>query len=94
MITNGEYQMKEISYCGERELYEMGYLPVVDNQEEILDHLLMIASDNPQLEKEWEDYHKDIYQDNYYDNVDGVEYCIQHDIVTNDCVLYELKALH
>ena len=29
----------------------------------------------------------------YYDSVDGIEYCVQHDIVTNDCVLYELKEV-
>ena len=93
MIANGNYMQKEIAYCGERELEDMGYLPVRENVSEILEHLLRIASDNPHLEKEFEEYHKGVYQDNYYDSVDGVEYCIQHDIVTNDCVLYELKEM-
>ena len=90
MIANGNYMQKEIAYCGERELEDMGYLPVRENVSEILEHLLRIASDNPHLEKEFEEYHKGVYQDNYYDSVDGFEYCVQHDIVTNDCVLYEL----
>ena len=87
MIANGNYMQKEIAYCGERELEDMDYLPVRENVSEILEHLLRIASDNPHLEKEFEEYHKGVYQDNYYDNVDGIEYCVQHDIVTNDCVL-------
>ena len=93
MIANGNYMQKEIAYCGERELEDMGYLPVRENVSEILEHLLRIASDNPHLEKEFEEYHKGVYQDNYYDSVDGIEYCVQHDIVTNDCVLYELKEI-
>ena len=68
-------------------------IPLRENVSEILEHLLRIASDNPHLEREFEEYHKGVYQDNYYDSVDGVEYCIQHDIVTNDCVLYELKEM-
>ena len=75
----------------ERELEEMGYLPVRENIDEILDHLLRIASDNPHLEGKWEEYHKGVYQDNYYDSVDGTEYLVQHDIVGNECVLYELR---
>ena len=94
MIANGNYIQKEIAYCGGRELEEMDYLPVRENVQEILDHLLRIASDNPHLEGEFEEYHKGVYQDNYYDTVDGIEYCVQHDIVTNDCVLYELKEMN
>lgn len=94
MIVNGNYMQKEIAYCGERELEDMGYLPVRENVSEILEHLLRIASDNPHLEKEFKEYHKGVYQDNYYDSVDGVEYCVQHDIITNDCVLYELKEMN
>lgn len=93
MIANGNYKMREIAYCTDRELEDMDYLPVRENQSEILEHLLMIASDNPHLEGEWEDYHKGVYQDNYYDTVYGIEYCVQHDIVTNYCVLYELKEI-
>ena len=92
MIANGNYMRREIAYCGERELGEMGYLPVRENIDEILDHLLRIASDNPHLEGKWEEYHKGVYQDNYYDSVDGIEYLVQHNIVTNTCVLYELKG--
>ena len=92
MIANGNYMRREIAYCGERELGEMGYLPVRENIDEILDHLLRIASDNPHLEGKWEEYHKGVYQDNYYDSIDGIEYLVQHDIVTNTCVLYELKG--
>lgn len=92
MIANGNYMRREIAYCGERELEEMGYLPVRENTDEILDHLLRIASDNPHLEGKWEEYHKGVYQDNYYDSVDGIEYLVQHDIVGNECVLYELKG--
>nr|DAZ46132.1 MAG TPA: hypothetical protein [Caudoviricetes sp.] len=92
MIANGNYMRREIAYCGERELEEMGYLPVRENIDEILDHLLRIASDNPHLEGKWEEYHKGVYQDNYYDSIDGIEYLVQHDIVTNTCVLYELKG--
>lgn len=91
MIANGNYMRREIAYCGERELEEMGYLPVRENIDEILDHLLRIASDNPHLEGKWEEYHKGVYQDNYYDSIDGIEYLVQHDIVMNTCVLYELK---
>mgnify|MGYP005961141751 FL=1 len=91
MIANGNYMRREIAYCGERELEEMGYLPVRENIDEILDHLLRIASDNPHLEGKWEEYHKGVYQDNYYDSVDGTEYLVQHDIVGNECVLYELR---
>ena len=91
MIANGNYMQREISYCGERELEEMDYLPVRENEAEIFDHLLRIASDNPHLEGKWDEYHKGVYQDNYYDSVDGIEYLMQHDIVTNICVLYELK---
>lgn len=87
MIANGNYMQKEIAYCGERELEDMCYLPVRENVSEILEHLLRIASDNPHLEREFEEYHKGIY-------VDGIEYCVQHDIVTNDCVLYELKEMN
>lgn len=92
MIANGNCMRREIAYCGERELEEMGYLPVRENIDEILDHLLRIASDNPHLEGKWEEYHKGVYQDNYYDSIDGIEYLVQHDIVTNTCVLYELKG--
>lgn len=92
MIANGNYMRREIAYCGERELEEMGYLPVRENIDEILDHLLRIASDNPHLEGKWEEYHKGVYQDNYYDSIDGIEYLVQHDIVMNTCVLYELKG--
>ena len=91
MITNGNYMQKEVAYCGEQELEEMNYLPVKENTTEIFDHLLRITSDNPELEREWEDYHKGVYQDNYYDSLDGTEYLLQHDIVTNYCVLYELR---
>lgn len=93
MIANGNYLQREISYCSEHELEDMGYLPVRDNCDEIFDHLLRIASDNPHLTCKWENYHKGVYQDNYYDTVDGVEYCLQHDIVTDSCVLYELKEI-
>lgn len=92
MIANGNYMRREIAYCGERELEEMGYLSVRENIDEILDHLLRIASDNPHLEGKWEEYHKGVYQDNYYDSIDGIEYLVQHDIVMNTCVLYELKG--
>ena len=92
MIENGNYMRREIAYCGERELEDMAYLPVRENIDEILDHLLRIASDNPHLEGKWEEYHKGVYQDNYYDSIDGIEYLVQHDIVTNTCVLYELKG--
>lgn len=91
MITNGNYMQKEVAYCGEQELEEMNCLPVKENTTEIFDHLLRIASDNPELEREWKDYHKGVYQDNYYDSLDGTEYLLQHDIVTNYCVLYELR---
>ena len=91
MIANGNYMQREIAYCGERELEEMDYLHVRENEAEIFDHLLRIASDNPHLEGKWGEYHKGVYQDNYYDSVDGIEYLMQHDIVTNICVLYELK---
>ena len=53
MIANGNYMQKEIAYCGERELEDMGYLPVRENVSEILEHLLRIASDNPHLEREF-----------------------------------------
>ena len=76
MIANGNYMQKEIAYCGESELEAMDYLPVRENIDEIFNHLLRIASDN---------------QDNYYDSVDEIEYLVQHDVVTNICVLYELK---
>lgn len=94
MIVNGNYMQKEIAYCGKRELEDMDYLPVRENVSEILEHLLRIASDNPHLEREFGEYHKGVYQDNYYDSVDGIEYCVQHDIVTNYCVLYELKEMN
>ena len=91
MIANGNYMQKEIAYCGESELEAMDYLPVRENIDEIFNHLLQIASDNTHLESEWEEYHKSVYQDNYYDSVDEIEYLVQHDVVTNICVLYELK---
>ena len=93
MIANGNYLQREISYCSEHELGYMGYLPVRDNIDEIFDYLLRITSDTPHLTCKWENYHKSIYQDNYYDTVDGFEYCLQHDIVTGICVLYELKDI-
>lgn len=93
MIANGNYLQREISYCYEHELEDMGYLPVKENITEIFDHLLMIASDNPGITEKWEAYSKGVYHDNYYDTVDGVEYCLQHDIVTDSCVLYELKEV-
>ena len=91
MIANGNYMQKEIAYCGESGLEAMDYLPVMENIDEIFDHLLRIASDNPHLENEWGEYHKNVYQYNYYYYVDGIEYLVQHDIVTDTCVLYELK---
>lgn len=93
MIADGNYLRREIAYCFECELEDMGYLPVKENITEIFDHLLRIASDNPEITREWENYSKGIYHDNYYDTVDGVEYCLQHDIVTNGCVLYELMEI-
>lgn len=92
MIMNGNYFRREIAYCGERELEEMDLYPVHANFSDILDHLLRISSDNPQiaLESQWEEYSKNVNQDNYYDSVDGVEYLVQHDIVTDTCTLYEI----
>lgn len=92
MIMNGNYLRREISYCGERELEEMDFYPVHANFSEILDYLIQIAYDNPQiaLESQWEEYSKNVNQDNYYDSVDGIEYLVQHDIVTDTCTLYEI----
>ena len=91
-IANGNYKMREIAYCTDRELEEMDYLPVQENWELILDHLLQVAADNPHIEDEakWEEYHKTPYQDNYYDECDGENYCVQHDIVTGIAILYRL----
>lgn len=92
MIMNGNYLRREIAYCGERELEEMDLYPVHANFSDILNHLLQIAYDNPQiaLESQWEEYSKNVNQDNYYDSVDGIEYLVQHDIVTDTCTLYEI----
>ena len=42
------------------------------------------------MESQWEEYSKNVNQDNYYDSVDGIEYLVQHDIVTDTCTLYEI----
>lgn len=86
------YFRREIAYCVARELEEMDFYPVHANFSDILDHLLQMSYDNPQiaLESQWEEYSKNVNQDNYYDSVDGVEYLVQHDIVTDTCTLYEI----
>ena len=40
MIANGNYMQKEIAYCGERELEDMGYLLVRESVSEILKHII------------------------------------------------------
>ena len=55
--------------------------------------LLNYASENPDAKGNWEEYHKTPYQDNYYFESDGIDYLIQHDIVTQTLTLYELKEI-
>ena len=67
-------------------------LNIIENQENCLTDLLDIFEDNEYeyLRPYSEDLHKGIYQDNYYMERDGKQYVIQHDIVCDYLVLYEV----
>lgn len=90
MIANGQYMQKEIAYLSNE--YDE-YSPLQANMERLTIDLLNYAAENPDAEGCWEHYHKTPYQDNYYFEIDGVDYCIQHDIVAQTLVLYELQAI-
>ena len=93
MITNGNYLAKEIAY---RNNEDGGYSVVRDSIDEIFTDLFNFACENPELESDWKNYeqmHTTIYKDEYYVDKDDIHYLIQHDIVTNDLVLYELKEI-
>ena len=64
-------------------------LNIAENQEEALTDLLQIAECN-ETENDVEELHKGVYQDNYYVERNGIQYVIQHDIVCDYLVLYEV----
>ena len=90
MISNGNYERKEIAT---RENTEGEYSPITDNLDRIFMDLLNYAAENPDAEGDWEEYQKGVYQDNYYFESEGIDYLVQHDIVTGTLTLYELRPL-
>lgn len=90
MIVNGNYMQKEIAY---RSNEEDEYNPLQNNMDRLFMDLLNYANENPDAEGEWEEYHKTPYQDNYYFESNGINYLVQHDIITQILTLYELKEV-
>lgn len=88
MIANGNYLQKEIGY---RSNENGEYSPIKENLGRIFMDLFNYASENPDAECDWEEYHKTPYQNNYYFESGGINYLIQHDIITQTLTLYELK---
>lgn len=80
--------VREIAYTN-RFLGDYKPLNIIENQENALTDLLQIA-ESVELESEVEELHKGVYQDNYYMERYGVKYVIQHDIVCDYLVLYEV----
>jgi hypothetical protein len=81
-------QVREIAYTN-RFLGDCQPLNITENQEAVLTYLLQIA-ECTEIENEVEELHKGVYQDNYYMERYGVQYVIQHDIVCDYLVLYEV----
>lgn len=86
-------RIKEIAYCGYEELENMDYLLVEDNIQEIFDHLLLIASDNPHLEKEWENYSSESEKRDYLLAINKGLYLVRHDTEVDYCTLYKVKIM-
>lgn len=84
-------EIKENAYCGYKELEDMDYLPVEDNIQEIFEHLSLIASDNPHLEKEWEKYNVEQKKRDSLLLIDKELYLIRYDTDTGYCTLYKVK---
>lgn len=80
--------VREIAYTN-RFLGDYKPLNIIENQENALTDLLQIA-ESVELESEVEELHKGVYQDNYYMERYGVKYVIQHDIVCDYLILYEV----
>lgn len=87
-----DMEIKETAYCGYRELEDMDYLPVEDNIQEIFEHLSLIASDNPHLEKEWEKYNVEPKRYDYPLLIDKELYLIRYDTDTGYCTLHKVKS--
>ena len=80
--------VREIAYTN-RFLGNYKPFNIIENQEEALTDLLQIAECN-ENESEVEELRKGVYQDNYYMERNGIQYVIQHDIVCDYLVLYEI----
>ena len=65
-------------------------LNIIENQEEALTDLLMIAESRDYIEEPVQELRKGEYQDNHYVERNGIQYVIQHDLVFDYLVLYEL----
>lgn len=81
--------VREIAYM---ELQNEDYksLNIIDVQEEVLTELLQIAECVILDDREVEELHKGVYQDNYYVERYGIQYVIQYDIICDSLTLYEL----
>ena len=80
--------VREIAYTN-RFLGNYKPLNIIENQEEALTDLLMIA-ECCEYHNNIEELHKGVYQDNYYLERNGIQYVIQHDVVCDYLVLYEI----
>lgn len=80
--------VKEIAYMELNEDYKS--LNIIDVQEEVLTELLQIAECVVLDDREVEELHKGVYQDNYYVERYGIKYVIQHDIICNSLILFEV----
>lgn len=79
--------VKELAYT---DRFLGDYKPfTVESIVEAINDMLELASSD--AEGEAEELHKGVYQDNYFvENLSGKDYVLQHDIVCDYLVLYEI----